>query len=82
MGSITKHHHEIVGTNSRLDTIQAVVLIEKMKNLNLLISKRKYISKYYHNNINNKNIEKLDYTTGCVYHQYVIRSKKIRKLLT
>jgi dTDP-4-amino-4,6-dideoxygalactose transaminase len=82
MGSIIKHHHEIVGTNSRLDTIQAVVLIEKMKNLNLLISKRKYISKYYHNNINNKNIEKLDYTTGCVYHQYVIRSKKIRKLLT
>ena len=81
MGSITKHHHEIVGTNSRLDTIQAVVLIEKMKDLNLLITKRKYISNYYHNNIQNKNIEKLDYTVGCVYHQYVIKSKKIKKLL-
>ena len=82
MGAIKKHRHEIIGTNSRLDTIQAVVLIEKMKNLNFLISKRKYISNYYHNNINNKNIIKLDYTIGCVYHQYVIKSKKIKKLLT
>ena len=81
MGAITKHHHEIIGTNSRLDTIQAVVLLEKMKNLNLLISKRKYICNYYNNNIKNKNIEILEYTKGCVYHQYVIKTKKIRKLL-
>jgi|TARA_B110000027_G_scaffold93468_1_gene98736 dTDP-4-amino-4,6-dideoxygalactose transaminase len=82
MGAVIKHHHEIVGTNSRLDTIQAVVLIEKMKNLDSLILKRKYISNFYNNNIKNKNIEKLDYTKGCVYHQYVIKSKKIEKLLT
>jgi dTDP-4-amino-4,6-dideoxygalactose transaminase len=32
-GSARKHHHEIVGVNSRLDTVQAVVLNAKLKRL-------------------------------------------------
>ena len=31
MGSKTKHTHDIVGFNSRLDTIQALILNSKLK---------------------------------------------------
>ena len=81
MGSENKYQKELVGFNSRLDTLQAVVLLEKLKNLNSLNSKRKFIANFYKKNIINKNIEKLDYTKSCVYHQYVITCKKINKLI-
>ena len=30
MGSLTKHEHKYVGFNSRLDTIQATILLKKL----------------------------------------------------
>ena len=81
MGSEKKHEHKLVGSNSRLDTIQAVVLLEKLKNLDVLNSKRQLIADFYKKNIINKNINKLDYSDSCVYHQYVITCKKINKLI-
>jgi UDP-2-acetamido-2-deoxy-ribo-hexuluronate aminotransferase len=81
MGSEKKYQKELIGSNSRLDTIQAVILLEKLKHLNFLNSKRKSIANFYKKNIINKNIKKLDYSEGCVYHQYVITCKKINKLI-
>ncbi len=70
-----------LGINSRLDTIQAIVLDEKLKRLDHLTQKRKSISKRYSKEINNSKIKKLDYESGSVYHQYVIKTYNRNKLL-
>ena len=71
----------ISGVNSRLDTIQAIVLNEKLRRLNFFTKKRKAISKIYNSQINNSKIEKLNYESGCVYHQYVVKTKTRTKLI-
>lgn len=71
----------ISGINSRLDTLQAIVLNEKLKKLNFLTKKRKTISKIYNSKIKNSKIEKLNYENGSVYHQYVIKTKKRTALI-
>ena len=80
LGGIKKYQHDIIGFNSRLDTLQAAILINKLKSLNKNNFKRLRIAKFYNLNINNKYIKKLDYSKGCVYHQYVILSKKEKKI--
>ena len=80
LGGIKKYQHDIIGYNSRLDTIQAAILINKLELLDTNNQKRSRIAKFYHNNINNKAIKKLKYSRGCVYHQYVILSKKEKKI--
>ena len=65
----------VAGINSRLDTLQAIVLNEKLKRINILNKKRQAISKFYSNHISNKKIEKLNYEEGCVFHQYVIKTR-------
>ena len=72
LGSIEKFKHDVVGMNSRLDTIQALVLNEKIKNLNRYNYKRRKIASFYNQNIKNEKISKLIYSKNCVYHQYVI----------
>ncbi len=84
LGSDKKFIHTQIGFNSRLDTIQAVVLNHKLKNLEKYNKKRIGIAKFYDNNITNDKIEKLIYSKGSVYHQYVILVKnriKLEKLL-
>ena len=81
LGSERKFIHEHVGMNSRLDTIQAIILNKKIKNLNKLNKKRQAIAEIYEKKIHNKNIEKLKYSKTCVYHQYVILTKKRKKLI-
>jgi len=84
LGSDKKFVHTQIGFNSRLDTIQAVVLTHKLKNLDKYNKKRSEIAKYFDKNITNKDISKLIYSKGSVYHQYVILVKnriKLEKLL-
>ena len=85
LGGTKKYQHSVIGFNSRLDTIQASILINKLKNLNFYNFKRKKIALFYKKNINNKNVQTLRYSKGCVYHQFVIlckKEKKLTKLLT
>ena len=79
IGAKFKFKHDIVGVNSRLDTIQSIVLNHKLKHLNSLNLKRKKIAKMYNNKISNSLIEKLNYSNDCVFHQYVILTKNPRK---
>ena len=81
LGSDNKFIHSQIGFNSRLDTIQAVVLSQKLKNLTYYNKKRKNIAKIYDSKITNPNIFKLNYSKGAVYHQYVILTKKRRGLI-
>ena len=53
-GSLNKNNYLVSGMNSRLDTIQASILIEKLKLLKKEIEKRAYWSKIYNGLITNK----------------------------
>lgn len=81
LGSTIKFVHTKIGFNSRLDTIQASILIEKIKLLKKYNEKRKKIAKFYNENIKNKKITKLKYSKDSVYHQYVIKVKNKKKLI-
>ncbi len=84
LGSDKKFIHTQIGFNSRLDTIQAVVLNHKLKNLLNNNKKRVKIAEIYNKKIKNNKISKLLYSKGSVYHQYVILVKnraKLEKLL-
>lgn len=84
LGSDKKFIHTQIGFNSRLDTIQASILNNKLKLLNIYNNKRRKIAKIYDNKILNKKIVKLKYSSSSVYHQYVImvnsRASLIKKL--
>lgn len=47
-GQKKKYHHTVIGCNSRLDSIQAVVLNIKLKYLNNYIAARQKAADYYH----------------------------------
>ncbi len=84
IGSYNKQNKSdcnVVGVNSRLDTIQSIVLSTKLKTINSLNQKRIKIAEVYDKSINNKNIKKLEYSKGSVYHQYVIKTKKRDNLI-
>ena len=47
LGSVKKHQHFLRGINSRLDTVQSVVLNTKLKSILLLNEKRRKIANHY-----------------------------------
>jgi len=76
LGSEVKFKHDLVGMNSRLDSLQSIILNHKLKQLPKLNSKRRKIASEYDNKIINKKIEKLRYSKFSIYHQYVLIVKK------
>jgi hypothetical protein len=46
-GSDEKYHHSLIGMNSRLDELQAAVLLVKMHYLDIFLYKRKEVAKRY-----------------------------------
>ena len=66
----------MIGINSRLDSIQASILNEKLKRIDLINNKRRIIAKYYFKNLKNKKIylfRKIN--EGSCFHQFVILVK-------
>ena len=75
-GEKTKYNHEIIGCNSRLDSIQAEILDIKLKYLDLYNSNRKIMANNYNlafNEIDMIRTPKVNYNSDHVYHQYTIR---------
>ncbi|MFL2620864.1 MAG: DegT/DnrJ/EryC1/StrS family aminotransferase [Flavobacteriaceae bacterium] len=75
-GEKIKYNHEIVGCNSRLDSIQAEILNIKLKLLNEYNSNRKIMAKNYDlafDKIKEISIPKVISDSDHVYHQYTIR---------
>ena len=81
LGSEEKFIHEYVGFNSRLDTIQAIILNEKINNLESNNRKRKTIAKFYNEKIKNPKITRINYSKSCVFHQYIILVNDRKKLI-
>ena len=87
-GMYTRYYHDVVGVNSRLDSIQAGVLKAKLPHLDTYCNARRNAARFYNNAfVNNKNIitptTKSNATNHCgqicdvcdchVFHQYTLQ---------
>lgn len=83
-GMYTRYHHDVVGVNSRLDTIQAAVLSAKLPHLDNYCDKRRQAARQYMNAFEGQEFIVLPKTgVGCsgicencdchVFHQFTIR---------
>jgi dTDP-4-amino-4,6-dideoxygalactose transaminase len=84
LGSIEKYVHDVIGWNSRLDTLQSIILDEKLKLLDEWNEKRNYVAKEYNERINNKNISLPKTPHYCEYntfHIYPILTNKRSDLI-
>ncbi|RZS91891.1 DegT/DnrJ/EryC1/StrS family aminotransferase [Aquimarina brevivitae] len=82
-GSVTKYNTELLGVNSRLDEIQAAILIEKLKYLDEENERRRTIAKRYLYEITNPKLQ-LPYWDGSanhVFHLFVVRTANRAALL-
>lgn len=74
-GQEKKYHHDLVGVNSRLDTLQAAVLLVKLKYLEEYTQKRNEVANFY-----TQELQQLDYVkvparhpaSTHVFHQYTL----------
>lgn len=74
-GQKVRYYHEMVGCNSRLDTIQAAVLRIKLKQLDKYNTARRAAADYYDNKFKNHNHISTPYRapwTTHVFHQYTL----------
>ena len=75
-GQAKKYIHEVIGVNSRLDTIQAAILIEKLKYIDDYTQARQRVADYYDSALGNiSGIEipfRSPYSTH-VFHQYTLK---------
>ncbi len=75
-GQQTKYKHDLVGCNSRLDTLQAAILNVKLKYLDEYIQKRQIVARKYNEafgDIDEILIPEVIEASSHVYHQYTIR---------
>tara|TARA_B100001113_G_C21105302_1_gene620595 strand:+ start:942 stop:2048 length:1107 start_codon:yes stop_codon:yes gene_type:complete len=84
-GSKKKYYHDIIGTNARLDSLQANVLRTKLKYLDQWIKERNEIAQFYTTNLAElgdrlalPKVLKGNYHT---YHLYVVRVKNRTKFI-
>ncbi len=75
-GMVIRYHHDTVGVNSRLDSIQAAVLDAKLPHLNRYIAERQRAAAYYDKAFANHPqilIPVRDEHSTHVFHQYTLR---------
>jgi dTDP-4-amino-4,6-dideoxygalactose transaminase len=74
-GQSKRYYHDVVGCNSRLDTVQAAILAIKLKHLDEYISARRKAADFYDRAfVNNKKL-KIPFRAGYsrhVFHQYTL----------
>lgn len=83
-GSSIKYKNDFIGTNSRLDEIQAAMLRVKLKNLHTDTQKRIEIAEYYKNSIINPliTLPVWDKPFSHVFHLFVIKTPYRAELQT
>ena len=75
-GMVVRYHHDFVGVNSRLDSIQAAVLLAKLPHLDEYIVARRKAAAYYNNAFAGCDKIETPYTaanTDHVFHQYTVK---------
>lgn len=86
-GSKTKYFHKLIGINSRLDAIQAAILLAKFKYLERWIEERQKRAKFYNLLFNETpsilqliKLPKTQYNNRHIFNQYVIRVSQRNRL--
>jgi UDP-2-acetamido-2-deoxy-ribo-hexuluronate aminotransferase len=75
-GQKVKYHHETIGVNSRLDTLQAGILSVKLKHLNEYTTRRNEVATYYDKKLADIKQLHLPYRASYsthAFHQYTIK---------
>lgn len=75
-GQSKKYHHDVIGVNSRLDTLQAAILDIKLKHLDEYCAARNAVADYYDSklqHINGITIPKRVANSTHVFHQYTLK---------
>ena len=75
-GMVVRYHHDMIGVNSRLDSIQAAVLDAKLPHLNDYIAARQHAAAYYDKAFGNNDkllIPGRQANSTHVFHQYTLR---------
>jgi dTDP-4-amino-4,6-dideoxygalactose transaminase len=74
-GSRTKYYHEAVGINSRLDSLQAAILLVKMKHLEEWTEGRRSNASAYHELLRTPHVQLPAELPGMrhVYNQFTVR---------
>jgi len=81
-GMIERYHHDIVGVNSRLDSIQAAVLDVKLKYLDRYNNSRQKVATFYDNVFANNErliVPKRSVNSSHVFHQYTLKFNGINR---
>lgn len=81
-GQKTRYYHEVVGCNSRLDTMQAAVLNVKLKKLDSYITARQKAADYYNKAFAGNPKITTPFVAGYtnhVYHQYTLILKSVNR---
>lgn len=81
-GMKVRYYHEMVGVNSRLDTLQAAILRVKLRYLDAFIRARQKAADYYDTAFKNTHgilIPERNRNSTHVFHQYTIRLRGISR---
>ncbi|RQW83573.1 MAG: DegT/DnrJ/EryC1/StrS family aminotransferase [Geobacter sp.] len=82
-GSRQRYHHHVIGFNSRLDEIQAVILRAKLKHIDLFNNNRRRVAKLYNELLSGLDlvVPHEDGKGVHVYHQYTILSAHRERIM-
>ena len=81
-GSSERYHHDVIGYNSRLDELQAVILRIKLKHIDEYNNERRRVAHSYNKQL--KDVVTVPYEDGIgthVYHQYTVLTDKRDKIM-
>ena len=83
MGQTIKYHHDVIGCNSRLDTLQAALLQIKLKHLDRYINARQQVAQAYNHAFAALSgvtcPVKKDYSSH-TFHQYTLKIENRNKV--
>ena len=81
-GQKIKYHHDIIGVNSRLDTLQAAILNVKLKYLDDYEQRRNKVADFYDQELSSVSFLQLPLrvtNSSHVFHQYTLKTKGINR---
>lgn len=81
-GSKEKYHHQLVGLNSRLDTLQAAILMAKLPHLDDFIAARGFAAQYYYEALKGLDwieLPVIKENTTHTFHQFTLKVKEGRR---
>ena len=81
-GMIERYHHDIIGVNSRLDSIQATILDVKLKHLENYNHNRQAVAAFYDNAFAHNErliVPRRSVNSSHVFHQYTLKLNGINR---